>query len=223
MTDPFTSENPSALGSLLQFTGACCHGFDRLLREDGMPAIVSAAQALPAWKKFFKLAGLDAPIRELGHEIARLVEDENAREQALHEFYDLFHAPELIVPLWESVWLSEEKILFTEETSSVRAWYARFGWEITKVGYEAEDHLGLETAFCGWLYDMAADRDGDAAPGEDPTVPTLADMDAFMAAHFSRWAPQCFAALRNAARTPFWASLLAVAAVLSLELSGETG
>ncbi len=215
---------PSALGSFLQFTGAACYGFDAILREPNLPTLRSALDLTPAWERFFAEAEIIAPANRLKTHLTRLLEDDLSRQAALKEYNALFHAPELPVQLWESVWLSPEKILFTAETSAVRAWYARFAWEINRVGYEAEDHLGLETAFCGWLYDTAADRE-DAAPSGPalPIRPTLADLRAFMAEHFSRWAPQCFGQLRIIAETPFWGHLLASAAALSVALAEDAG
>jgi len=202
----------TALGSFLRFTGAACHSFAAIVREPGFPVLAEALQASRTWKQFFGQANLSAPLDTLETALERLMDDGDFRREALEEYNELFHAPDLITPLWESVWLSKEKLLFTEETFAVRDWYARFGWEIHRAGFEAEDHIGLETAFCGWLYDL----DARAQAGDSLNEPQLRT---FLREHYSLWAPCCFTALRQAARTPFWTSLLTAAEQLAEALA----
>ncbi|MBG0789978.1 MAG: molecular chaperone TorD family protein [Desulfovibrionaceae bacterium] len=211
--------SPTALGSFLQFVGVACNGFNLIAGESGRPVLNRAASLSDSWRVFFENIGLDdAPVEFLGKDIRALLEDEAELKRALDEFNGVFHMPELPVPLWESVWLSKEKILFTEESFDVRAWYARFQWEIQRVGYEAEDHIGFEAAFCGWLFDAAAN---DGAPDHDGPQPTLEDVQDFLDQHFTRWAPECFRQLADVVKTPFWVHLLASAAVLSQALAED--
>jgi len=222
MTGPGPAPAPGStvLGSFLQFTGVACSGFDRIVRESGRPVLVRAGQLADSWRDFFAGAGIPAPADLLPADLRGLLDGGDGLARALAEYDALFRAPELPVPLWESVWVSAEGTLFTEETWAVRDWYARFHWEILRAGYEAEDHLGFETAFCGWLFDAAA---GGAGQGGDPERPrpTLADLRGFLDGHFSRWAPECFARLAGQAQTPFWSHLLASAAALARALAED--
>ncbi|WFS63154.1 molecular chaperone TorD family protein [Pseudodesulfovibrio thermohalotolerans] len=209
----------TALGSFLRFVGVACNGFNIIAGESGRPVLVQAGSLSGSWRAFFENAGLDAPVEALGKDIRVLLEDEDELARTLGEFNALFRVPELPVPLWESVWLSSEKILFTEESFAVRDWYARFQWEINKVGYEAEDHIGFESAFCGWLFDAAVNGEGLARDGHPQ--PAQSDVRAFLDEHFTRWAPECFRQLADAAETPFWAHLLTSAALLSGALAED--
>ena len=48
----------------------------------------------------------------------------------------------------ESVYFSEERLVFQEETLQVREWYRRFDLQSVKL-HEPDDHVGLELTF--WL------------------------------------------------------------------------
>ncbi|WP_272701379.1 TorD/DmsD family molecular chaperone [Desulfovibrio sp. Fe33] len=210
----------TVLGSFLRFVGVACNGFNIIAGESGRPVLVQASGLSDSWRVFFEDAGLDAPIEALGDDIRILLVDEAELARTLGEFNALFRVPELPVPLWESVWLSSEKILFTEESFAVRDWYARFQWEINKVGYEAEDHIGFEAAFCGWLFDAAV-KGQEGGPDARPQ-PTQSDVRAFLEEHFTRWAPECFRQLADAAGTPFWKHLLSSASLLSGALAEDS-
>ncbi len=199
------------LGSFLQFAGAAISGFHVLAEEPGLPVLARAASLTDAWHVFFAKADLPAPLGPLRADIERLRYDERARAQAMADYNALFKAPELPVPLWESLWLSREKILFAQECFEVRDWYGRFNWEISTAGYEAEDHIGFETAFCGWLFDAATS--GQRA--------SLDDVHDFLRGHYLRWAPECIGRLSMAAVTPFWSHLLISAALLTRGLEQE--
>jgi TorA maturation chaperone TorD len=65
-------------------------------------------------------------------------------------------------PPWESVYRSEEGLLFQQETADVRAWYRRFGKEIVNRGKEPDDHIGYELEFVSFLTEeMIAASDAD--------------------------------------------------------------
>lgn len=209
------------LGSFLEFTGAACSGFHAIAREPDRPILARAGRMAHAWRGFFAQAGIPAPLGPLRTDIDVLLHDESALIEALEDYNGLFRAPELPVPLWESLWLSDEKTLFTKESFEVRGWYERFDWEINAVGYEAEDHIGFETAFCGWLFDTASHGQGPGG-GRRAASPTLDDVQGFMNGHYLRWAPECLGKLSMVAQTPFWTHLLISAALLAGGLEKET-
>ena len=223
LSRPFlpSPEGQTVLGSFLQFAGAVCCSFNVIADESGMPALAQAEGLVDSWRGFFESTGIPAPLDQLKTSLRLVRESGIERARTLAEFNALFRAPALPAPLWESVWVSEEGILFTEETCAVRAWYARYHWEIHKAGYEAEDHIGFETAFCGWLFDAAVANQDLEQDGEVPQ-PSLADVRTFLGDHFSRWAPQCFAQLALAAETPFWTHLLTSASLLATALAEES-
>ena len=52
---------------------------------------------------------------------------------------------------WESVYFSEERLVFQQQTLEVRNWYRRFGLEAEKINREPDDHIGLELLFMSHL------------------------------------------------------------------------
>lgn len=204
-----TTPSGTALGSLLRFAGMICCRFDTEVREE-TPPLASVMRLFPQWKAMAEAGGLALPLNELECAVRGLA-DPAACSAAQREYQKLFLSPDLPVPLWESVWLSQEKLLFTEETTCVREWYSRYGLEILHVGTEAEDHLGLELFFCGWLYDMACMNNSDFQE-HFSKQPTLDDVEMFMADHLGRWGESCLKLLGEKAETPFWRSFFAVLA-----------
>lgn len=68
------------------------------------------------------------------------------------EFQKMFEGPgKLLAPPWESVYLSEEKLMFEEQTINVREFYGRYGMQISNFGAEPDDHIGLELQFMALL------------------------------------------------------------------------
>lgn len=201
----------TALGSLFRFVGLTCCRFDEeAAGHDSAPnALREALPLFPHWRALPQFAESPELVDALNTAVLALVHETRADTAgvspnlgfaAVHADYQrLFLAPDLPVPLWESLWLSQEKLLFTQETSAVRAWYARYGLEIRQVGHEAEDHLGLELFFLGWLLDQGQ---LDAA-------------GAFLSEHASLWIPECCQRLHDEAETPFWKALFRIGAVLT--------
>lgn len=58
-------------------------------------------------------------------------------------------------PPWESVYCSENQLLFQEQTLQVRSWYQRYGLKYQKRHQEPEDHIALEFYFVGHLAMLA--------------------------------------------------------------------
>jgi TorA maturation chaperone TorD len=57
----------------------------------------------------------------------------------------------VLVPVWESVYFNQDRMVFQEETLNVRKWYRRFGLEPEKLHQEPDDHIGLELQFMAHL------------------------------------------------------------------------
>ena len=72
------------------------------------------------------------------------------------DYFLLFEGPgRPLAPPWESVYLSEDALIFQAETLDVREWYKTFGVESIKLYMEPDDHIALELEFISFLTGMA--------------------------------------------------------------------
>ena len=94
----------------------------------------------------------------------------------------------VLAPPWESVYYSEERLVFNAQTSQVRAWYLRFQLEVENRYQEPDDHLGLELAFVAHLARQAlvALNQDDLTTFEN----LIAAQREFLANHLSNWGPE---------------------------------
>ena len=105
---------------------------------------------------------------------------------------------------WESVVRGEERLTFGEETSAVRAFYRRHGFELERLGREPDDHVAIELEFMGRLA-SASLRDLEEDPGG--LGPGLAAQLEFLEDHLLRWAPKFSEDLAKNAATDFYRGL----------------
>jgi TorA maturation chaperone TorD len=114
----------------------------------------------------------------------------------------LFIGPEAPIPMWESVWTTEERLLFADCTTAVEQDFNRFGFECPGAGREPSDHLAYELAFIAALLARAADharsRETDAARRHVEAAAQFLDQ------HLARWAPACLAEVAEHARSDFY-------------------
>lgn len=210
----------TALGSLFRFTGLVCCRFTEECpetHEADCGLLTAMLPLFPHWQTLPAVAELPEALQELETVVCALVKEAEESHMASlpkplyaavrAEYQRLFLAPDQPVSLWESVWRSKEKLLFTEETSAVRSWYARQGLEIVHVGHEAEDHLGLELFFVGWLLDKQRTDEAEA----------------FLTEHASEWIPACCEALETHATTAFWKAVCRVGKILTLPVLAAPG
>ncbi len=186
----------TALGSLLSATGLSCCGLSQPVElSETLRTLV------PDWLHFFDECGLSHdPVVRLREALALMTADAGEAEAVVGAYHRLFTNPDPPVPVWESLWRSREKILFTECTREVRALYHSCGFTMTPPG-EAEDFLGYELVFAGTLFDAAC-------AGSDKSV--LAEVfHSFLDAHLLPWAPECLCSLERATDNPFWRALFA--------------
>jgi len=89
-------------------------------------------------------------------------------------------------PPWESFYRTEERLMFSNHTLEVRAFYERFGLVSERKEQEPEDHIGLELEFMACLCDRHGEclRKGDVAEAAR-TVQAQRD---FLDEHLLRWA-----------------------------------
>ncbi len=118
---------------------------------------------------------------------------------------------------WESVYFSEERLVFQQQTLEVRNWYRRFGLEAEKINNEPDDHFGLELLFLSHLAALGiqALNDQDQARFEECWVA----QQEFTQQHLGRWAlPWCNLVETNA-RTEFYKGLVTLTRGALSELS----
>jgi TorA maturation chaperone TorD len=86
---------------------------------------------------------------------------------------------------WESVYFSEDRAIFQEETLEVRKWYRRFGLASEKLYNEPDDHIALEVSFIAHLATLSL----EALKAEDqPTFEkTLQAQHDFLKEHLLQW------------------------------------
>jgi TorA maturation chaperone TorD len=73
-------------------------------------------------------------------------------DKARSDFMHLFIGPgKVLSPPWGSVYMSTDKLIFTEETLNVRLYYERNGRIVKKKYHEPDDHIGLELEFIAYL------------------------------------------------------------------------
>lgn len=114
----------------------------------------------------------------------------------------LFIGPAEPVPMWESVWRTEERLLYGACTEEVRQAFNRAGFAMPEGIREPEDHLALELSF------LAAQliRSGQALDEglADKARDELETARSFHALHTALWATDCLSAIGRQAATPFY-------------------
>ena len=138
------------------------------------------------------------------------------------DYTRLFVGPgQVLAPPWESVFVREGRLVFTEDTLEVRSWYRRCGLEPVNLYREPDDHLGLEMAFLAHLANQAA-----AALAESDLAGYERWLDRqreFCAAHPARWALVFCAQMEEYARTDFFRGLARMSQGALVELFAMLG
>ncbi len=215
------SHSQTALGSFLWFGGISCYRFETHVLANNLRFASRAVKLAEEWKKYLGASGLNLEVMEgldeLSNTITQLVQRPNYRQAALDDFKQLFMAEEPIVPVRGSEWFEDGKTISMNEAVAMSKWYSRFNWEVARYGLDAPDHIGIETAFCGWLYDRASLSGLPSAGGS--AKPNMRDVHTFLQNHFCMWAPQCYSWVHVQAQTPFWRSLLGVLTIVTKNMS----
>jgi putative dimethyl sulfoxide reductase chaperone len=104
------------------------------------------------------------------------------------EYTRLFIGPgPVIAPPWESVYFSQERLLFQTETFRVRAWYGRFGLMVPNLQSEPDDHIGLELSFVAHLAGSALQA--IQAHERERFREALEAQRHFLTEHLLKWGP----------------------------------
>ena len=139
-------------------------------------------------------------------------------ERLRADYTRLFIGPgKVIAAPWESVYFSDERLTFQEQTLDVRNWYRRFGLEADKIHQEPDDHIGLELLF---LSHLAAQ--GIQALNEQDNTRFEMLLDAqreFLQKHVGSWALTWCELVEENARTDFYKGLASLTRGVLSELS----
>lgn len=134
-------------------------------------------------------------ISEGANLILRMVEESKERgEEAINkelkeEYNRLFIGPNsLPAPLWESVYLDKEHIMFGEKTLEVRAAYEEFGLRFVRLNKEPEDHIAIELEFLSYLIENFSTFNPSC--NKEQLIKYLDAQIRFMNDHLMKWAPQ---------------------------------
>jgi len=72
----------------------------------------------------------------------------------------------MLAPPYESVFLSDEKLMFDKQTQDVRKFYHTYGWQSRLEGKVPDDHLGIELLFINLLVDKYLSLEDEACRRE---------------------------------------------------------
>jgi TorA maturation chaperone TorD len=127
-------------------------------------------------------------------------------EKIRSDYMRLFIGPgKVLAPPWESVYFSEERLLFQEQTLQIRQWFHRFGLEAEKKYKEPDDHIGLEMSFVAYLSKLAlqAFEEQDQEKFDE----LLEAQHEFLAEHLLAWGYQWCNRVIEYAQTDFYKGL----------------
>lgn len=108
-------------------------------------------------------------------------------------------------PPWESVYFSEERLLFQEETTDVRQWFARLGLHVNSGSKEPDDHIAFELSFVAHCAEQALQAAEEGDTGAFARL--LAAQREFLEQHLLRWGPKWAELIDEHARTDFYRGL----------------
>ncbi len=122
------------------------------------------------------------------------------------DYAALFVGPaKLKAPPWESVYLSRDHILFEKQTVEVRAFYAVYGLQTTRLHVEPDDHFGLELLFLAHLFGRAlAQQEANDPAGQ---AQMMSGVSQFAQAHLLQWAEPFLARVVYHAQTDYYRGL----------------
>jgi TorA maturation chaperone TorD len=111
----------------------------------------------------------------------------------------------VLAPVWESVYFSEKRLVFQEQTLAVREWYRRYGLEAQNSRQEPDDHIGLELIFAAHLANLALEAlEKHEEPAFDSMLQAQRD---FLNEHLLRWGPAWCRLVKRHAQTDFYRGL----------------
>lgn len=152
----------------------------------------------------------EAACRDWGNIHAQFTSLTEAPVSALEgEYNRAFVGPgPLQAPLWESVYRTEDRLIFQESTLEVRRAYAAEGFVLNAKGSEPDDSLPAECEFLAALLEKAADAvEGGETEEASRLISTVQD---FEEEHLRQWVGDFATALKRSDQTPTYAALASV-------------
>ncbi len=125
-----------------------------------------------------------------------------SRDEIERDYRELFIGPgHLLAPPWESVYTSDERLIFEKSTLEVRAEYRKQGKQAPRLNRDPDDHISLELEF---LRDLLAEvlvarQAGDLERADG----LLADHQRFVNEHLMAWLPRFCVDIDDNAHTYF--------------------
>lgn len=134
-------------------------------------------------------AGLSAQ-RHLA-KLASQIADEGAIDSLRDEFTRLFLGPAMpVVPLWESVQMDNDHLMFSQTTLDVREAYRATGFEASAYPKEADDHLAIELDYMAALAHRTLES---IREGEFGIARAYCEHQRlFLSMHLTRWVPVAY-------------------------------
>ncbi|HHY27399.1 MAG TPA: molecular chaperone TorD family protein [Desulfitobacterium dehalogenans] len=134
---------------------------------------------------------------------------EETLEHLKSEYTFLFIGPNrLPAPPWESVYRSEERMIFQESTLRVRRAYLEYGFLPSNYPHEADDHLAIELDFMVHLSKLALER-FEEEKYED-TQKILSSQKEFLEEHLLVWIKDFSREIQNSKTHYFYPQLAAL-------------
>jgi TorA maturation chaperone TorD len=134
------------------------------------------------------------------------------------QLYLFVGTDKVLAPVWESIYFSEQRLVFQEQTLQVRQWYSRFGLQAERINREPDDHIGLELSFVSHLARRALQAvDQNDEHGYEDLLQAQRD---FLNEHLLRWAPVWAKLVKQNAETDFYCGLAHLTHGALLEAAG---
>ncbi|WP_019851409.1 molecular chaperone [Desulfitobacterium sp. PCE1] len=129
---------------------------------------------------------------------------------SLHwDYTRMFIGPDrLPAPLWESAYLSKERLLFQERTLQVRQAYLKYHFLPRNFMQEADDHLGLELDFMYQLTLQAQEAMNEE--NMEKLQQIFTDQKDFLENHLLQWVPELTLKIRENAQSSFYPGIAKV-------------
>ncbi|WP_342430866.1 molecular chaperone TorD family protein [Neobacillus sp. FSL H8-0543] len=180
------TDDSSLLHSRLYINQLIRFILDEKPNRDSFAAIVNTSQ-------FESLCEISEAASLIKIGIESLLTSENEL-LAKEEYNRLFVGPNMLpAPLWESVYLGREHLLFEEETLKVRECYRQYGLSFVRENNEPDDHIVIELEFLGYLIQKTLET-----TNVETKQKLLADQQAFLDDHLFKWGLSFCEHLNNA-------------------------
>jgi putative dimethyl sulfoxide reductase chaperone len=152
---------------------------------------------------FQSLVEINENARKIAEEIKRFRSSETLLKEAVSEYNDLFVGPNpLPAPLWESVYLGREHILFDEQTLKARTFYRKYGLNFIFENNQPDDHIAVELEFLAYLIRASLESESVSALNE-----LMKDQLSFMNSHLGNWVPSFCGRLLKGTEHPLYQGL----------------